>query len=86
MTINYRGKNKLSALSEKREVEYRKFREGLTANPEPSLKIKEGAETLHDISKSIEKKICLGCNEEFVPKEKRIIKILRMLIGLNIKL
>jgi Zn finger protein HypA/HybF involved in hydrogenase expression len=26
-TANYRGKNKLSALSEKREVEYRKFRE-----------------------------------------------------------
>jgi len=34
---NKRGKAKLSALSERREVEYRKFREGLTANPEPSL-------------------------------------------------
>jgi len=37
-TPNYRGKNKLSALSEKREVEFRKFGEGLTANTEPSLK------------------------------------------------
>lgn len=36
---------KLSALSEKREVEYRKFRESLAANPEPSLSIEEGAET-----------------------------------------
>lgn len=36
----YRGKNLQSALSEKREVEYRKFREALTdnadGNPEPS--------------------------------------------------
>jgi hypothetical protein len=71
MTSNYRGRNKLSALSEKKEVEYRKFREGLTANPEPSLKmIKEGAETLHGISKSITIKICLGCEKEFYPKDK----------------
>ena len=43
---------KLSALSEKREVEYRKFRESLTANPEPSLSIEEGAETTHGTPKS----------------------------------
>ena len=50
-TETYRGKNKLSALSEKREVEYRKFREGLTANPEPSP-TREGAETRHGTPKS----------------------------------
>jgi Zn finger protein HypA/HybF involved in hydrogenase expression len=70
ITENYRGRNKLSALSEKKGVEYRKFRESLTANPEPSLKkIKEGAETLHGISKSIKFKICLGCKEEFKPSD-----------------
>jgi 5-methylcytosine-specific restriction endonuclease McrA len=37
-TSNYRGKNKMSALSEKRDVEFRKFGEGLTANAEPSLR------------------------------------------------
>lgn len=54
-TDNYRGKGKLSALSEMRDVEYRKFREALTdnadGNPEPSLIIKEGAETRHDTPK-----------------------------------
>lgn len=54
-TDNYRGKGKLSALSEMREVEYRKFRETLTdnadGNPEPSSKNREGAETRHDIPK-----------------------------------
>lgn len=54
-TSNHRGKAKLSALSEKREVEYSKFREALTdnadGNPEPSLNNKEGAETLHCTSK-----------------------------------
>jgi hypothetical protein len=53
-TPTYRGKNKLSALSEKRGVEYRKFREGLTANPEPSPK-REGAETRHGTPKSKDK-------------------------------
>lgn len=55
LTENFRGKAKLSALSEMREVEYRKFREPLTdnadGNPEPSLKNKEGAETRHDTPK-----------------------------------
>lgn len=55
LTENFRGKAKLSALSEMREVEYRKFRETLTdnadGNPEPSLKNKEGAETRHDTPK-----------------------------------
>jgi len=50
-TETFRGKSKLSALSEKKEVEYRKFREALTdnadGNPEPSLSNKEGAETRH---------------------------------------
>ena len=35
-TSTHRGKNKLSALSEKRDVEFRKFGESLTANTEPS--------------------------------------------------
>lgn len=71
ITDNYRGKNLMSALSEKREVEYRKFKETLASsvegNLEPSL-IKEGAETLHDKPKSRKKlqpKICPYCNKEF---------------------
>lgn len=56
-TDNYRGKAQLSALSEKRDVEYRKFRESLTGNadgnPEPSLSDEEGAETRHDTSKEV---------------------------------
>jgi len=51
-TPTFRRKNKLSALSEKKGVEYRKFREGLTANPEPSPSNGEGAETRHDTPKS----------------------------------
>lgn len=51
-----RGKSKLSASSERRNVEYLKFRETLTGNadgnPEPSLSNKEGAETLRDTPKS----------------------------------
>ena len=54
-TDNYRGRAKLSALSEMRDVEYRKFRETLTdnadGNPEPSLNNEEGAETRHDTPK-----------------------------------
>lgn len=55
-TDNYRGKAKLSALSEMREVEYRKFKETLTGNAdgnlEPSfIKNEEGAETRHDTPK-----------------------------------
>lgn len=47
---------KLSALSEMREVEYRKFKETLTDNAdgnlEPSfIKNEEGAETRHDTPK-----------------------------------
>ena len=48
-------KNKMSALSERRDVECRKFKEALTdhadGNLEPSLRKKEGAETRHDTSK-----------------------------------
>ena len=55
LTSNYRGRAKLSALSEKRDVECRKFKEPLTGsaegNLEPSLRKKEGAETRHGTPK-----------------------------------
>ena len=55
LTNNYRGKATLSALSEKREVERRKFKEALTGNAdgnlEPSLLEEEGAETRHGAPK-----------------------------------
>ena len=45
----------MSALSERREVEHRKFKEALTGyadgNLEPSLHLKEGAETRHGAPK-----------------------------------
>ena len=48
-------KAKLSALSERRDVECRKFKEALTGkadgNLEPSLEEEEGAETRHDTPK-----------------------------------
>lgn len=61
-TNNFRGKNILSALSEKKEVEYRKFKELPDENRddlEPSLN-KEGAETLHGRPKSK----CLICEKD----------------------
>ena len=55
LTNNYRGRAKLSALSERRDVECRKFKETLTGraegNLEPSLPWEEGAETRHDTPK-----------------------------------
>ena len=55
LTDNYRGRAHLSALSEKRDVECRKFKEALTDNAdgnlEPSLRKEEGAETRHDTPK-----------------------------------
>ena len=55
LTKNYRGRSKLSALSERRDVECRKFKEALTGNAdgnlEPSLFKEEGAETRHDTPK-----------------------------------
>ena len=55
LTNNYRGRAKLSARSEKSDVECRKFKEALTGqadgNLEPSLREKEGAETRHDTPK-----------------------------------
>ena len=55
LTNNYRGRAHLSALSEKRDVECRKFKETLTGqaegNLEPSLIIEEGAETRHGTPK-----------------------------------
>ena len=56
LTNNYRGRATLSALSERREVECRKFKEALTGkadgNLEPSLQKEEGAETRHDTPKT----------------------------------
>ena len=47
----------MSALSEKRDVECRKFKETLTGqaegNLEPSLQKEEGAETRHDTPKDL---------------------------------
>lgn len=55
LTNNYRGRATLSALSEKREVERRKFKETLTGNAEgnlePSFSNEEGAETRHGAPK-----------------------------------
>ena len=56
-TKYYRGRATLSARSERREVECRKFKEALTddadGNLEPSLQdMKEGAETRHDTPKT----------------------------------
>ena len=55
LTNNYRGRAQLSARSEKRDVECRKFKEALAGNAdgnlEPSLREKEGAETRHDTPK-----------------------------------
>ena len=56
LTNNYRGRATLSALSERREVECRKFKEALTGNAdgnlEPSLRMEEGAETRHGTPKT----------------------------------
>ncbi len=66
-TPTYRGKNNLSALSEKKGVEFLKFRETLTGNadgnPEPSHcnKTMKGAETKQGKSKSKKTKKCLIC-------------------------
>ena len=55
LTNNYRGRARLSARSEKSDVECRKFKEALTGkadgNLEPSLRKEEGAETRHDTPK-----------------------------------
>ena len=55
LTNNYRGRAHLSARSERRDVECRKFKETLTGraegNLEPSLRKEEGAETRHDTPK-----------------------------------
>ena len=55
LTNNYRGRARMSARSERSDVECRKFKEALTGsadgNLEPSLQRKEGAETRHDTPK-----------------------------------
>ena len=55
LTNNYRGRAKLSALCERRDVECRKFKEALPGraegNLEPSLLQEDGAETRHDTPK-----------------------------------
>lgn len=77
-TDNYKGKNiNKSALSEKKDVEYRKFKETpaeMRGNLEPSPIIREGAETLHGTSKSknknkLEKK-CAICEKTFKKNNK----------------
>lgn len=74
-TDNYRGRNTQSALSEKREVEYRKFKEALTDNAdgnlEPSLSNEKGAETRHDKPKpSKPKRYCKYCGVELHSRQK----------------
>ena len=55
LTNNYRGRARMSARSERSDVECRKFKEALTGhadgNLEPSLRKREGAETRHDTPK-----------------------------------
>jgi RNase P subunit RPR2 len=51
LTDTHKGKNKLSALAEKRDVEFRKFGESFTANTEPSCNNTEGVETRHGTPK-----------------------------------
>ena len=53
-TDNYRGKNKMSASSEKKGVEHRKFEEALTDNADGNLEpsLWEGVETGHGGPKS----------------------------------
>ncbi len=57
LTNNYRGRARLSARSERSDVECRKFKEALTGhadgNLEPSLRTEEGAETRHDTPKDL---------------------------------
>lgn len=70
-TENYRGRNKLSASSEKKRVEFFKFGETLTnnvdGNPELSLdkNILESVETLRRRSKVPIDKQCKECNKSF---------------------
>ena len=85
MTDSHTNIDKLSALVEKQEVEGRKFRETLIAklekekangNPEPSLNVKEGAETRHVQPKSgikqiLEPKYCEFCGKELEGNSRR---------------
>ncbi|MBO7435913.1 HNH endonuclease [bacterium] len=61
LTNNYRGRARLSARSERNDVECRKFKEALTGhadgNLEPSLRKEEGAETRHDTPKGISPRV-----------------------------
>ena len=61
LTNYYRGRAKLSARSERSDVECRKFKEALPGkadgNLEPSLQKKEGAETRHDTPKESDSKV-----------------------------
>ncbi len=65
-----------SALSEKRGVEYRKFKESLHGNAEVNLepssdeKSQACAETRHDKPKSKNVKICKNCGETFIANKK----------------
>lgn len=75
-TDHYRGRNKKSALSEMKAVEYRKLREAsLTGNPDPSIQsLNEGAETRHGKSKAKQESIikkCLYCDNTVRGKNKK---------------
>jgi 5-methylcytosine-specific restriction endonuclease McrA len=80
-TDNFRGKNiKKSALSEKRDVEYRKFRETpaeMRGNPEPSSSNREGAETLHGKpkSKKVIEHVCLNCKQKFTGRKQKYCSV-----------
>lgn len=71
-----------SALSEKREVEYRKFKEGLQGNavvnlePSSNDKLQACAETRHDKPKSIKKPhICENCGKEFNGRKQKYCSV-----------
>lgn len=81
-TETYRGRNKMSAVSEKKRVEFLKFGETLTlkddGNPEPSVSDNEGVETLREKSKSKECEQCgttyKGDNLKYCSRKCLIIK------------
>ena len=68
-TPHYRGKNKLSSLNERRELNRVKFGETLTdnadGNPEPNSKKRKGVETLRR-----EPKLC-SCGKKILRKSKK---------------
>lgn len=73
ITDNYRGKNQKSSLSERKEIEYRKFKEesinNIKANIESSFTESKDIDTIYNKSrKKLMPKICPCCGHEFQPK------------------